>query len=223
MITIDEAKRELERMKADPRPPVRRVVVVPGYRSHGSLGRALGNHLRAVVTEPSWVIDQAHQSSGSFEDSAGRITRAIEGAWGTLEHELDYVGVSMGGLLGRWLAMPEHAGLPIARLFTISTPHLGAYVARIAAPDPAAKLMVPGSEGLAMLDGALEGATYEMYCYARNRDWGVGTDHLAPEGVTPVSVTPPWWEPGHFMASYDVRLIADIARYIRDEPPLFER
>ncbi|MEM1422877.1 MAG: hypothetical protein AAGH64_02630 [Planctomycetota bacterium] len=223
MISRSDAKRELERMRADPKPPVRRVVVVPGYRSHASLGRALGDSLRSVVSVPDWVIDQAHQSSGTFEDAGARVIGAIEEAWGTLDHEIDFVGVSMGGLLGRWLAMPEHGGLPIARLFTLSTPHRGANVARIAAPDPAARLMVPGSDGLAMLDAALEDASYEMLCYARSRDWWVGTDRLAPEGVSPVTVTPPWWEPGHFMASYDVRLIADVARHVRGEAPLYDR
>ena len=220
MITIERARRELAAMKDDPRPPVRRVLVVPGYRSHASMGRVLGDHLRAVVTEPSLVIDQAHQSCGSFECAGERVVSAIDNAWGTRDHPIDYVGVSMGGLLGRWLAMPEHGALPIARLLTVSTPHLGANVARIAAPDPAARVMVPGSEGLATLDRALEHAPYELRCYARSRDWWVGSDRLAPEGITPISVTPRWWELGHFMASYDVRLIADIARLIRGEDPL---
>ncbi|GAB4548425.1 MAG: hypothetical protein Tsb0013_08980 [Phycisphaerales bacterium] len=216
MKDLHDARRALERMRADKRPPIRRVVVVPGYRSHASMGRALRDHLRSVVSEPSWVIDQAHQSCGSFDEAGRRVLDAIERAWGT-GHEVDFVGVSMGGLLGRWLAMPEHGGLAIRRLFTISTPHKGANVARLAAPDPAAKVMVPGSVGLERLDRALASADYELRCYARTRDWWVGSDRLTPDGHKAMTVTPRWWELGHFMASYDVRIIADIARRIRDE------
>ncbi len=215
---IRSAQRELARMQGDPRPLVRRLVVVPGYRAHKRMGKALANTLRGVVTEPGWIIEQHHTSSHSFEHAGARVLHAIGEAWGR-EEPIDFVGVSMGGLLGRWLAMPEHAGLPIERLFTISTPHRGANAAKIATFDDSARAMIPGSERLAELDGALADAEYTMRCYARTRDWWVGTGRLAPVGYAPITVRTPLWEPAHFMSSYDVRTLVDIARHVRGEEP----
>lgn len=219
MPTIRQARAALRAMEQDVRAPVRRVVVAPGYRSHERMGRTLANALRRVVTKPEWVIDRSHMRCRSFDGSGARILEAIDEA-GWRDEPLDFVGVSMAGLLGRYLAMPEHAGLKIARLFTISTPHRGANAARIARPDPAARDMAPDSERLRELDTAFPSAPYEMVCYGRRRDLWVGTDRLAPEGHPIALVDTPWYEPGHFLASWDVRIMADIARHVRSEPPM---
>jgi len=53
--------------------------------------------------------------------------------------EVDVIGVSMGGVVGRCAAAPPPAGrlgkrLKIARLFTISSPHRGAVMASLLPP-----------------------------------------------------------------------------------------
>jgi hypothetical protein len=217
---LARARADLRRMADDPRPIVRDVFVVPGYRAHDSLGEHLARALRACVTEPRRVVSKGHQKCATFECSMDVCRRAIDEAFGA-GAELDFVGVSMGGLLGRALAEPEHGGLNIRRLFTISTPHRGANLANLVAPDLAAKDMIPGSDRLHWLDERLERSPYAMRCYARTRDWWVGSENTAPTGRSAIVLRSPIHTLSHLLVTRDPRIVADIARHLRDEEPAF--
>lgn len=138
----------------------------------------------------------------------------------------------MGGLVARLAALAPEArepfGIPtelprlnIARLFTLATPHRGASLAGIVALDAAARDMKPGSPFLRDLDAAEpDPRLYEMVCYARLRDAWVGATNTAPPGTNPIWVPTPARNLAHLTVSRDRRILLDIARRLRGEPPL---
>jgi hypothetical protein len=63
---------------------------------------------------------------------------------------------------------------------------------------------------------------YELVPYVRLGDSIVGPEHAAPEGQTPWWVPLPAAETAHIGAFGDARILADIARRLRDERPLTE-
>jgi hypothetical protein len=121
--------------------------------------------------------------------------------------------------------------LHIARLFTISSPHRGAALAFLPTFNQLQIDMRAGSKFLKRLDAydelieAGSAATrpsdsYELIPYVRLEDMIVGEKNAAPAGWTP------WWVPAepfqdsHMFAMTDPRIVADIARRLRGEPPL---
>jgi len=132
--------------------------------------------------------------------------------------ELDLIGISMGGLIARGLALAA-PDIRIARIFTLATPHRGARMAPFVPIEPLAAAMRPVCDFLCRLDAALPAATYELHCYARLRDSWVGARNTAPHDREP------YWVPGptllsHQTISADPLIRTDIARRLRGEPPL---
>ena len=107
----------------------------------------------------------------------------------------------------------------MARLFTISTPHRGADLAALPTWDARQIDMRAGSDLLRQLDAALPTTRYSVYPYVRLGDVLVGAANTAPPGTTP------WWVANqplslpHAGAYTDPRIVADIARRLRHEPP----
>jgi hypothetical protein len=121
--------------------------------------------------------------------------------------------------------------LHIARLFTISSPHRGAALAFLPTFNQLQIDMRAGSRFLQRLDAydeLIEAGSaqtrpydsYELIPYVRLDDVIVGERNAAPAGWTP------WWVPAepfqdsHMFAIADPRIVADIARRLRGEPPL---
>jgi pimeloyl-ACP methyl ester carboxylesterase len=136
--------------------------------------------------------------------------------------EVDAVGHSMGGLIARYAAAPsddtsQSRRLKINRLFTIATPHTGAGAARHGVTR-FHKDLAPDSAFLKYLDAHFADASYTLIPYALLGDKFVGTPHTAPPGQSP------WWLAStalfrHPSAMSDRRILADIARRLRDEEP----
>ena len=135
--------------------------------------------------------------------------------------------------------------LNVRRLFTVSSPHRGARLAAL----PTFSFgrlqgdMRAGSDFLTALDerecaAALAASAaraedgvgggppdpfayidYELYPYVRLGDGIVGPENAAPAGMTPIWVPSLPLQDPHILASSDARIIADIARHLRDEPP----
>ncbi len=228
-LTLHRAELELNQMEHDPKALPRPVVVLGGWGDVLGLPPAyLAEQLR-LATGDDHMISIGFGGRVSFDECRRRVIERIEEAfpsddpdWTT---EVDVVGYSMGGLVARYAASPQPDGdvslkrLRIARLYTISTPHRGALMAKIAPPGSLAEDMQAGSAFLQHLDEALVSARYPITPYVRLGDAIVGASNTAPHGQTP------WWVPrrpysrSHNDAFKDPRLIADIARRLRGETP----
>ncbi len=222
-LAIDRrALREAEMsMEASPAALARPLVVLGGWRSPALQSRRLARELRRLTgANPADILAISYPFDWSINRITDRVAHRIHERWPGAE--VDIAAISMGGLVARAAAMNRGNGRPgirIRRLFTLATPHRGALLARWLRPDPAAGAMRPGSEFLRSLDAALPGSDYELVCYARLGDYWVGARNTSPPGRDPI------WAPSsglfsHFTVARDARIIADMARRLRAEPPL---
>lgn len=229
-------------MAGSPRPLARPVAVLGGWRSPPFMARALARRLAALTSRS---LGDFRAISFPFASSIGRAAsiarHAIEehlDRWHgpASTREIDIVAISMGGLVARILASTPSAddqgpSLHVRRIFTISTPHRGALLARWIRPDSAARDMQPSSDFLRTLDLALaeDDASHhpaphlappELISYAQRLDWWVGTWNTAPRGHPlrcakvrgPVSAVL-----SHFTAHSNPAIVLDIARHLRGE------
>lgn len=219
----DWRRMEQSRVKLD-----RPVVVLAGWRQGWpttilDLSQPLGR-----LTNDDDILAIQYGRAGRFDPIADRVVREVEARWPSDDPErtidVDVVGLSMGGLVGRRAAMgrPGRKRLNVKRLFTIATPHRGAKLAGYVFIDSASFDMRAGSRFLKALDQSLEESDYELHCYARLNDFMVGARNTAPRG------SEPYWVSGsatlsHIKGRNDPRILADIARRLRGEEPLAQR
>lgn len=222
-----EAKMLLEEMRASPVAPQRPVIVLGGYFDPGFVAQGVANRLRHVLERPTNVISITFFAQGTFDECRDRVVREVEQMFPTDdEHwtrEVDVVAISMGGLVARHAARDLGNGekrLNIARLFTISTPHTGADMASLPTFDRRQIAMREDSEFITALNADSSSRDFPIFAYVRLQDAIVGVDHTAPPGGTV------WWVPNepfqfaHLSVAEDPRILADIARRLRNEPPL---
>ena len=173
------------RLHAAPQGLERPLLVIGGYRSPQVLIAPIASRLRSLLKpQPSQFLAVTVPLATSIAGAARTVSLALTAA-GRQHETFDVIGFSMGGLVARAMAagmIPGIEPLRIARLFTLATPHRGAVVAKVVAPDSAAIDMTPGSPFLRSLDDALPQRTYDLHCYSYLRDWWVGTHNTAPEG-----------------------------------------
>jgi len=225
---IDE---EWDRLR-DGEPAVleRPVVVLAGYRAVPSMAVRLADRLALLTGAPREEFFAISYTFGSnMANIVDLVTTRVDKRWPSDDPdetiEVDVIGISMGGLIGRASALPKdvaiHEGkrLNVRRLYTLASPHRGALLAEKIAPDKAAKAMRPGSPFLDRLDRALTMIDYEITPYAVLNDSWVGATRTAPIGYEPI------WTGGrsafsHFAVADDRRILVDLARRLRGEPPL---
>lgn len=228
---LDRAGMDAERarMRADPRPVARPVIVLAGWRSPGVQGWGLSDKLIPLTSgRAEDYISVSYARAGDVR-AAARRARAVAAerlARRSAEPapEVDIIGISMGGLVARLLAAEgDSTGFRMRRLFTIATPHAGAGLARWIRPDRATRDMRPGSPFLERLDAGLESAGFELVCYAQLRDWWVGARRTAPPGAgshwidvaSPIDLLF-----SHFTSPRRWPIVIDLARRLRGESPL---
>lgn len=225
-LTLNDAREDLRRMRDEPQPLQRPLVIASGYGDPGFVPWLLGDRLRHLTHQDAQITQASFFFVFDFKSCRDKLIAAVERdhpsddpQWTA---EVDVIGYSMGGLVARFAAAPRDDGgrrLRIRRLFTISSPHRGARLAELASLEPRVWDMRAGSAFLKKLDEALAAAPYELYCYVTLGDFIVGAKNAAPPGEAP------WWtagrllQPAHFSAWYDPRIIADIARRLRGEEP----
>lgn len=219
-VTRTEAEADFARMAKLPVRLDRPLIVISGIGDPAISSTAILRRLVPVVEGTVVGID--FFTEGTFDGARQKLLRESAAELGTdLDHlpSVDVVAFSMGGLVARHAAIPDAAGrrLPIARLFTICTPHEGARLAGIPIGTPQSDDMAPTSDFILRLHSAPR--DYDLICYCRLDDVTVGEEFAAPEG------TPVWWVPtpfgewGHMQAFYDSRIVVDIARRLRGETP----
>ena len=216
----DDFRRLVAEMRSRRRPAIRPVLILGGYRTPGVPVRIIAATLRKFADIPrDRLLVVSYPFAGSIASAVDKAMREIQRR-GWEQTELDVIGLSMGGIVGRTLlARPD--GPRAARLFTLASPHRGALLADRVRPDAAARDPRPGSGFLRSLDEALADRSYELICYATLRDWMVGATHSAPIGMHPIWLDP--HRPGgsllaHFLVNSDSRILADVARRLRGEP-----
>jgi pimeloyl-ACP methyl ester carboxylesterase len=188
----------------------------------------LGSDFRELTRDESHVIGVSFFLCGTFDDCRKRVIDAVDKSFPSADPtwttEVDVIAVSMGGLVARYAAaepMKKDVSprrLRIARLFTISSPHRGAALAGLPTLNRLQIDMRAGSNFLRKLDKSER--DYQLIPYVRLNDIIVGEENAAPAGGTA------WWVPAepfqdsHLFAIADPRIVADIARRLRGEPPL---
>jgi hypothetical protein len=211
----------------------RPVVILGGFRSPGLKEAHLSRWLREYTSDDGRdFMVVSFTTRVDFDRMVDKAIRSIERRWPSDDPdwttEVDVVGLSMGGLVGRYAAMEPMADdarisgkrLNINRLFTIATPHRGAAMADAVAPGKLARAMRTDSDFLNYLDSGLADVGYSLVPYARLQDDTIGyPDRAAPHGMDPIWVDGPWIG-SHFGASRDERILLDIALRLRGEPPV---
>lgn len=232
-IPRDRLAHEWSRLRLHPRPLDRPVVVISGWRAPEVAAQITSRRLASVTSRRlDDFIPIGLMGVRDIDDAASRVVERVErshpGEERAFTGEVDVVAISMGGLATRLaaadrsrfptLALPPKR-LKIGRLFTLATPHLGASLASIVAPDAPSRCMRPGSAFLRALDEALIADPIELIPYARLRDAMVGAQHAAPPGRNPLWVDgPPALS--HLAITTDKRIMLDIALRLRGEEPI---
>lgn len=222
-----DARLELREMAEQPTPAARPVLVLGGYLDPGLLTESLGSDLASVL-EGGPVVTVSFSMTSDFDACRARVLDELEahhpellGPAGSAETvSIDVVGISMGGLVARYMAMPDHETgrrLKIERLLTVSTPHQGATWAMFPSANAKQTKMRPGSAWLAKLNHDVDKQGYDVFCYVRLRDSIVGPSRAALPGQTAWWVHSPIWQSPHLGAPGDPRIVADISRRLRGE------
>ena len=229
-LTLHQARAAIEVMSEAPLKLQRPVIVLGGYMDFGIGTPRVRATLREIGGSEE-VISIHFAFKGSFDNCRDHLLSQIEAAFPSTDPnwttEVDVVAGSMGGIVARYAALPVDENekpsktprkqLKIARLFTISSPHLGARMSNLPSFDSLVLDMRKGSPFLARLDAALPTAGYELIPYVRLNDAVVGPENAAPPGRTP------WWvanQPlqfSHLNSFRDERFLADISRRLRGE------
>lgn len=226
-LDFDGAGKALKEMEEHPLPLERPLVILGGYLDPGLGSWWTGLSFRKLTSDRR-ILELNFVLNATFDGCRSKLIEAVDGAFPSADPvwttEVDVVAISMGGLVARTAAAPPEAlatssrRLKIHRLFTISSPHRGARLARLPCLLPLHRDMRAGSPFIHRLEEALSSAGYEIYPYVRLRDWTVGPENAAPPGRTA------WWiagrpiAPAHMASATDTRIRADIARRLRGEP-----
>jgi len=221
---VESAQKDLGRMESQPRELRRPLLVVGGILDPGIASGWLKWEFESLTGDRR-VIAVSLGDCLTLSDCRAKIVAAVERAYPSKSREqtaeVDVIGYSLGGLASRYAANPAQPGrrLRIARLFAISSPLRGAAAAEnLPLLHPMQADLRPGSHVLASLDAT--DLKYPVYSYVCLNDVVIGEANAALPGQTA------WWLPdvpliaAHGSAFYDPRILADIARRLRDEPSL---
>ncbi len=232
--TAAHAKQIIRDLRRQPGVLDRPVVTCAGWADPGFASAHLAKQVRqAFARANDQVLGVNFVGRYRFDTCRDKLIAAVDAAFPTDDPhwttEVDVIAFSMGGLVSRYAASavaddPDQPTtrrrLKIRRLFTISTPHRGATMARVPTFEPRVIGMRPGSDLLAHLDAAWPARRYVLIPYTRLYDPVVGTARTAPPGLTPWWVAPPPLARSHQEAYRDPRIVADVLRRLRGAPPL---
>jgi hypothetical protein len=223
-VTTDQAEHALDEMKQQPKRLQRPVLIIDGYNDPG-IGSAIVRKKIVEATGDKRIVTVSCASCRTFDECRKRVTDAVDRAFPTandkLTTEVDVIGISMGGLVARYSAEPPNGKgkqLRIARLFTLSSPLRGAKAASLPTFNQLQKDMRIGSPFLAKVNAIKP--TYPIYPYVRLDDKTVGPANASPPGEEPIWVANLALQPAHMFVVVDPRIIGDVARRLRGEPPL---
>ncbi len=224
-------KTAMAQMKADPKGVARPVVVIDGWLPAGG-SETMQRELIAMTGagKERFVKHKYLPGFSTLESNARKIIEKVEQRWPSLDPEwtveVDAVGYSMGGLIGRVAALPPGPGakprkrLRLRTLYSISAPHRGVnwWMGWFFLDEMSYKTSLYAGEARQQLDAAQRTAGYELICYGQGNDWLTGGKD-APEGYEVLRAR------GLLLMSHETssgnrRHLADIAARLRGEAPL---
>ena len=228
-LTSTQAKADIRVMQNEPVILVRPVIVLGGWGDvFGVPPGDLARQLRKATGDPR-IFATGFGMCHSFDACRERVINLVEKQYPSEDEtwttEVDVIGFSMGGIVARYSAAPIESDavttkrLRIKNLYTLSTPHRGSLLASVVAPGNLASNMRPESEFMQELDEHLTNARYQLIPYVRLNDLTVGTVNAAPHDQTPYWLEPPAFTPAHNTTYRDPRIIAELARRLRNETP----
>jgi pimeloyl-ACP methyl ester carboxylesterase len=229
-LTVAQARADLKRMRLEPSMPPRPILVLSGYHSPKMQAAQLRRSLLRFTHPQAPIIAIGYPSRTRIGQIVGDVLIA-SAKHIQPDHEVDVIGISMGGLIARAVCtgeplrtsagiVPARRALRVRRVFTLASPHRGALLAEKIVPDSAAKDMQAGSVFLQDLDALSLPAKcgYELTCYSRIYDGWVGATRAAPPGHSVLWTQGlPWGS--HFSVSWDAIILADLSRRLRLEEP----
>jgi hypothetical protein len=225
-VTPSEAHQAIQEMRSDPRPLQRPLVIIGGFADFNVSPPLFENFFHGV-TRDAKIIPVSIGLCGTFAECRQKVIEAVDRACPSSDRvwtsEVDVVGASLGGLIGRYAAAPSDDAnhpkrLRIARLFTISSPLSGAKLANVLAITDFHRALRPGSVFLKSLAKTDSDAAYQLYSYVHLNDEIVGQQYAALPGQTAYWLANDTLLFPHSAAMVDDRILADIARHLRDEP-----
>ena len=224
---MDQAERALAYMSEHPRALDRPLVVIGGFWDLNISPPLYKWHFHRISGDDR-IVPVSIGFCGSFAECREAIIEAVDRAFPSSDPnfttEVDVVGASLGGLAARFAAAPSPDAahprrLKIARLFSIASPQRGATLAETLGFTQFHRDMCPGSAFLESLARSDAQATYELVPYVRLGDGVVGDQNAAPPHQLPLWLPTPPLSFAHAGAMTDPRILADIARRLRDEQP----
>jgi hypothetical protein len=225
-VPVEQAEQALAELRETPTSAERPVLVVGGYFDLlGTQIDPMRDELVANFGEDA-VLRRVHFAFDDFDRLRDRLVELVDEKFGPGDDPertiaVDAVGLSMGGLVCRYAAMPVagQRSLNLRRLYTVATPHRGAALGTRWSLDGLVRDMAIGSDFMRRLEAGRVEATCELVSYVRLDDGVVGEVNAAPLGDTPIWVEAlPWTRP-HAHALRDPRLQADILRRLRRLEP----
>jgi pimeloyl-ACP methyl ester carboxylesterase len=227
-ISADQAGKVLEAASNHPRPLKRPLVIVSGFMDPGIAAWSLSSAFRSY-THDDRIIGVSLDFGMDEEEFRWKIVDSVDRAFPSkdphLTTEVDVIGYSMGGIAARYAAlMPApRRRLQIHRLFTISSPHIGAVAAEGIPLDLVTlqEQMTPGSDFLHSINYTDDpNSLYPIYAYVCLGDKEVGEQYAAPPAQRAWWLSRPAMFSAHIWAYQDPRIRADILRRLLDETPL---
>jgi len=218
-VSRDSALKIINHIQDNAKPLDRPLVIVGGFRDPG-FGPYIERSIISARIDDRRIIAIPMAFEPDFDHCRAKLIAKVQRQFPN--QQVDVIGLSMGGLVARYAAAPIEGKprLEIARLFTVSSPHTGAVLARMPTLDRKVIDMRPGSEFLANLAKLDANQNYELIPYVRLGDEFVGEQYAAPKGSVAWWLDTPPLEPAHIGAGTDPRIVADILLRLRDEPPL---
>jgi len=188
------------------------VVLVPGWLDNANKMGSLATFLRKEGFATLILSPQPSDGSVPVETLAGQLAEEIERRFAPGQM-IDFVGFSMGGLIGRaylhWLGGSER----IRRFVTISTPHRGAIGGRLAW-QPALRQMVPDSPFITSLNENLDDLSSRPFLSI----WTPLDLTVVPadSSVLPVGEARRIINPAHALMVYDRRVQRAVAEFLAE-------
>ena len=226
-ITSAEAHQVIEQMRGNPKSLRRPVLLIGGFLDPDITPTIYQFFFSSITTDAN-LIPVSIGFCNSFAECRKKVIAAVDAAcpssdpiWTT---EVDVVGASLGGLVARYAAAPSPESahprrLRIARLFSISSPQSGSKLAKDLGFTDFHKEIRPNSAFLKVLAAEDPDAGYKLYPYVLLNDTIIDARYAAPPGDTAFWLPNDSLLPSHDAAMVDQRILADIARRLREEPP----